>query len=128
MSIAGLSFARAQRHRRGRTAAEDRLRRLDRRYAMACGITSRGVRVRDRDDLFQNACRIALEYAEFDMAWIAIVEHGGAKIAPIAWAGLDEHAMSVIKDLFCGGRWRAQGQNFGGARDSLERGNRFQRC
>jgi diguanylate cyclase (GGDEF)-like protein len=69
-------------------------------YAMVCGITALGVRVRDRDDLFQNSCRIALEYGEFDMAWIATVDHGAAKIVPMAWAGLDEQGMSVIKALF----------------------------
>jgi diguanylate cyclase (GGDEF)-like protein len=98
--IAGLSFLSARRDHMGRKGAEDTLRRLDRLYAMVSGITALGVRVRDRDDLFKNACRIAVEHGEFEMAWIALVDRTETKIVPMAWAGLDEQAMAAIKDLF----------------------------
>ena len=35
---------------------------------MISGITALGVRVRDRDDLFNNACRIAVDHGDFAMA------------------------------------------------------------
>jgi diguanylate cyclase (GGDEF)-like protein len=98
--IAGISSFRAWRDRAGRQQAEDKLRRLDRQYAMISGITALGIRVRDREDLFSNACRIAVELGEFEMAWIAVVDRGETKIVPMAWAGLDEQAMASIRDLF----------------------------
>jgi diguanylate cyclase (GGDEF)-like protein len=98
--IAGASSLRAWRDRSRRQDAEDQLRRLDRQYAMISGITALGIRVRDREDLFSNACRIAVELGEFEMAWIAVVDPGETKIVPMAWAGLDEQAMAAIKDLF----------------------------
>jgi diguanylate cyclase (GGDEF)-like protein len=98
--VAGVSFVRAWRDRTGRHEAEDKLRRLDRQYAMMSGITALGIRVRDREDLFSNACRIAVELGEFEMAWIALVDHGERKIVPMGWAGVDEQAMAAIKDLF----------------------------
>jgi diguanylate cyclase (GGDEF)-like protein len=79
---------------------EHKLKRLDRLYAMVTGITALGVRVRDRADLFKSSCRIAVEQGEFDMAWIALVDGGEARIVPMAWAGLDEQALVAIKAHF----------------------------
>ncbi|HLZ97319.1 MAG TPA: hypothetical protein VKP66_05180, partial [Steroidobacteraceae bacterium] len=72
--MAGVASARAWRDRAGLQEAEDKLRRLDRQYAMISGITALGIRVKDREDLFSNACRIAVELGEFEMAWIALVD------------------------------------------------------
>jgi diguanylate cyclase (GGDEF)-like protein len=79
---------------------EDKLKRLERLYAMVTGITALGVRVRDRADLFKSSCRIAVEQGEFDMAWIALIDGSEARIVPMAWAGLDEQAMVAIKAHF----------------------------
>ncbi|MEA3105873.1 MAG: hypothetical protein QOI88_478 [Gammaproteobacteria bacterium] len=98
--IAGVSSLRARRHHTERRGAEDNLRSLNRLYAMISGITALGVRVRDREDLFSNSCRIAVEHGEFEMAWIALVDRDETRIVPTAWAGLDEQAMAAIKNLF----------------------------
>jgi diguanylate cyclase (GGDEF)-like protein len=98
--VAGVSSVTAWRNRAGLQRAEDKLRRLDRQYAMISGITALGIRVKDREDLFTNACRIAVELGEFEMAWIALVDRGETRIVPMGWAGLDEPAMAAIKDLF----------------------------
>src|SRR5579859_3412399 len=98
--VAGVASARAWRDRAGLQEAEDKLRRLDRQYAMISGITALGIRVKDREDLFSNACRIAVELGEFEMAWIALVDRAENRIVPMGWAGLDERAMAAIKDLF----------------------------
>jgi len=92
-----------------RKEAEDKLRRLNRLYAMVSGINALGVRVRDRDDLFGNACRIAVEQGEFDMAWIGVVDQSELRIVPTAWAGLDEQAMTAIKGLFSTSEGTLQG-------------------
>ncbi|TMH91819.1 MAG: PAS domain S-box protein, partial [Betaproteobacteria bacterium] len=44
-----------------RKQAEDKIRRLNRVYAVLSGINALIVRVRDRNELFQGACRIAVE-------------------------------------------------------------------
>ena len=83
-----MSSIRARRDRAGLQKAEDKLRRLDRQYAMISGITALGIRVKGREDLFRNACRIAVELGEFEMAWIALVDRGETKIVPMGWAGI----------------------------------------
>jgi diguanylate cyclase (GGDEF)-like protein len=98
--IAAVSGWRVARDRTERKGAEDRLRRLNRLYAMVTGISASMVRVRDRADLFNRACQTAVEHGEFEMAWIAIVDPNENRIVPVAWAGLDEPVMSAIEGHF----------------------------
>jgi diguanylate cyclase (GGDEF)-like protein len=110
LSIACISSLRARRDRIDRAGAEDKLRRLDRLYGMVGGIATLRARVRDRDDLFKNACRIAVEHGEFEMAWIALVDRSETKIVPLAWAGLDEQDVAAIKALFSTSEGTVQGR------------------
>ena len=66
--IAGISLVRARRDHADRWQAEEKLKRHDRLSAMISGITALGVRVRDRDDLFKNACRIEQGIVEIGVA------------------------------------------------------------
>jgi diguanylate cyclase (GGDEF)-like protein/PAS domain S-box-containing protein len=71
--------------------AEERIVRLNRVYAMLSGINSLIVRVADREELFREACRIAVELGQFRLAWIGVVERAEARIRPVAWRGGDEN-------------------------------------
>ena len=53
-----------------RKEAENRIRRLNRLYAVLIGINSLIVRVADRAELFREACRICVEAGAFRTAWI----------------------------------------------------------
>jgi CHASE3 domain sensor protein len=57
--IAAVSGWMVPRDHTERREAEDKLRRLNRLYAMVSGTNALGLRVRDRDDLFRSSCRIA---------------------------------------------------------------------
>ena len=83
-----------------RKNAESRIAYLNRVYAMLSGINTLIVRVRDRDELFREACRIAVEEGGFRMAWIGIVDRGVMKLVPVASAGVDEELLTALKDLF----------------------------
>jgi len=82
-----------------RKVAEARIKYLNRVYVVLSGINTLIVRVQDRDELFREACRIAVETGGFRMAMIAIVERNTMKIAPVASAGKDEELMTAIKGL-----------------------------
>jgi diguanylate cyclase (GGDEF)-like protein len=107
--IAAVSGWRVARDRAERQAAEVRLKRLNRLYAMVTGITASMVRVRDRGDLFNRACQTAVEHGEFEMAWIAIVDPNENRIVPVAWAGVDEPVMSAIKGHFASSEGTLEG-------------------
>ena len=68
-----------------RKAQRDRIERLTRVYAMLSGINGTIVRVRERRELFDEACRIAVEAGRFRMAWIGLVE--GDAVHPVSSAG-----------------------------------------
>ncbi len=78
-----------------RKDAADRIRRLNRVYALLSGINTLIVRVRDRDELFREACRIAVEQGGFGMAWIGEFDRATLEVTPVAWNGMDEGAASI---------------------------------
>ncbi len=65
-----------------RKEAENRIAYLNRVYAMLSSINTLIVRVRDRDELFREACRIAVEEGGFRMALIAIVDRSDDEDCP----------------------------------------------
>jgi diguanylate cyclase (GGDEF)-like protein len=98
--IAGVSGWRVAKDQSRRKGAEDRLKHLNRVYAMVTGISASMVRVRDRAGLFNRSCQIAVEDGEFEMAWIAIADYNENKIVPVAWAGVEGPIRSAIEECF----------------------------
>ena len=106
-AISGWLVARDQTKRK---AAEDKLKRLNRLYAMVTGIGASMVRVRDRAELFNRSCRTAVEQGEFEMAWIAIVDHNQNRIVPVAWAGAGGTVRSAIENHFSSSEGTLEGK------------------
>jgi diguanylate cyclase (GGDEF)-like protein/PAS domain S-box-containing protein len=79
---------------------ERRIKQLNRVYAVLSGINALIVRVRDRDELFREACRIALEQGEFRMALLCLVDQGARTIVLTTSAGIDEELQGAIRDMF----------------------------
>ena len=79
-----------------RKAAEDRVRRLNRVYAVLSGINTLIVRVRDRDELFREACRIAVEDGKFRLAWLGLVDRQAMRVRPVAWRGAGEDYIRMM--------------------------------
>ena len=90
-----------------RKEAENRIRRLNRVYAVLSGINTLIVRVRDRDELFREACRIAFEHGRFPMAWIGVVDRTTMGITPVASAGSTQDLLTVIIQRFSLNQGRA---------------------
>jgi diguanylate cyclase (GGDEF)-like protein/PAS domain S-box-containing protein len=57
-----------------RRVAEDRIKRLNRLYAMSSAINGLIVRVSDREEVFAQACRIAVDAGGFAMACVGVVD------------------------------------------------------
>ncbi len=82
-----------------RKAAERTITHLNRVYAVLSGINTLIVRAHDRDELFQQACRVAVEAGGFRMAMIAVVAPGTMQLVPVASAGKDEALLRAIKTI-----------------------------
>jgi len=74
------------------------LRRLNRVYAVLSGINGLIVRVRDRDMLFREACRVAFEAGGFSAAWIGVADWSAGRIVPAAHAGRADRHLALIAD------------------------------
>jgi diguanylate cyclase (GGDEF)-like protein/PAS domain S-box-containing protein len=70
-----------------RKEAEEKIKRLNRVYAVLSGINMLIVRTRDRNELYNEACRIAVDHGGFVMAWIGIVDREAGLVKPMASAG-----------------------------------------
>jgi diguanylate cyclase (GGDEF)-like protein/PAS domain S-box-containing protein len=53
-----------------------RIAKLNRIYAVLSGINSAIVRIHNRKDLLQEACRVAVDLGTFSMAWAGLIEPG----------------------------------------------------
>ena len=73
----------------GRRLSDDKIRRLNRVYAVLSSINALVVRTRDRSALFREACRIAVEVGRFSKAWLGVVEPGLQKLSIVAAQGGD---------------------------------------
>jgi len=83
-----------------RKEAETRIAHLNRVHAMLSGISTLIVRVRSRDDLFRQACRIATDEGGLPMIWIGMIDRVLMKIVPVASVGVDDESLAFIRDRF----------------------------
>jgi PAS domain S-box-containing protein/diguanylate cyclase (GGDEF)-like protein len=81
-----------------RKQADDRIRRLNRVYAVLSGINAAIVRIGDRDELFRETCRIAVEHGGFGIAQILLVEEEAYEVWPGPSAGID--TLPVVRASF----------------------------
>lgn len=79
-----------------RKVYEAKVTHLNRVYAMLSGINSLIVHVNDREALFTEACRIAVEEGGFRMAMLAILDKETGKIVPAASAGKHKQLLKAI--------------------------------
>ncbi|MES3023893.1 MAG: EAL domain-containing protein [Pseudomonadota bacterium] len=70
-----------------RVQAQQRIARLNRVYALLSGINSAIVRIRDREALFKEACRLATMEGGFLSAWVTVVDPADGALSVVAQAG-----------------------------------------
>ncbi|MHB1937187.1 MAG: EAL domain-containing protein [Acidobacteriaceae bacterium] len=79
-----------------RKADEAKIKRLNRIYSVLSGINTTIVRVREPQELFDEACRIAVEHGQFTFAWIGTLDADTQQVTPVAKAGHDDGYLSQI--------------------------------
>src|SRR5687767_517090 len=72
---------------------EQRIARLSRIHAVLSGINSAIVRIRDRRQLFEEACRIAVQDGGFGIAWVGMVDRQTLGVVPEACAGVEAESL-----------------------------------
>ena len=79
-----------------RKKAELELTKATRLYAVLSNINQMIVRVRDKQTIFEETCRIAVENGKFKMAWIGLVDEKLNRVVSIASAGFEEDYLDTI--------------------------------
>jgi len=82
--------------KRARRRAEERIARLTRVLQMLSGINAAVVRIRDRTQLFEEACRIAHDVGNYAAAFVAIIDPPTRTARPVAWKGLGAESRDAI--------------------------------
>lgn len=74
--------------------------RLNRVYALLSNTNQAIVRIDDRQELFENICRIAVEDGKFKMAWIGFLNTSSNKVEIVAHAGeVNNYVRNLELDL-----------------------------
>ncbi|MBI2509343.1 MAG: GAF domain-containing protein [Betaproteobacteria bacterium] len=76
-----------------RKLQELKIARLNRVLSVLSGINSAIVRIRNRQELFEEACRIAVEHGGFGIAWIGMLDPETLDVIPAACAGIEADSL-----------------------------------
>src|SRR4029453_18093013 len=80
-----------------RVRQQEKIDRLSRITAVLSGINSAIVRIRDRNELCEEACRIAIEHGQFKLAWIGLLDRATMRIEPLAWKGDEQGILKLVR-------------------------------
>ncbi|MET0987251.1 MAG: PAS domain S-box protein [Steroidobacteraceae bacterium] len=75
----------------------EKIARLSRINAVMSGINSAVIRIRDRKQLLDEACRIAVTAGGFHMAWIAELNEGSSEGSVVASYGVPDKYLQTLK-------------------------------
>ncbi|MEK6756681.1 MAG: GAF domain-containing protein, partial [Bacteroidota bacterium] len=75
---------------RNRKQAEEKVARLTRVYTVLSKINQAIVRIRDREKLFEEACRVAVDDGKFILAWIGLVDDETKIVKVVAHKGISD--------------------------------------
>ncbi len=80
-----------------RKLAHQRALRLNRVYALLSQINAAMVGIHDRQQLFDTACRIAVESGGLRASWIGLIDAGNGQVQPVAKAGAIDGYLESIR-------------------------------
>jgi PAS domain S-box-containing protein len=79
-----------------RKLVEEKLIKSNRLYAVISQVNQMIVRTRDKEKLFEEVCRIAVDFGKFTMAWIGIANSVTRDVMPINCAGIEKISLARI--------------------------------
>ena len=79
-----------------RVQSERRIERLSQMYATLSHCNKSIVRIRDRQELFHEICRIIVEYSHFRFSWIGWLDEARQEMRPLAFSGAASEYLSDV--------------------------------
>lgn len=76
------------------------LNKVHRFYSVLSRVNHAIIRIQEIDKLFEEVCRVVVEYGLFNVAWIGLInEEDPSKLDPVAQWGLKNGGLDAIRDL-----------------------------
>ena len=75
----------------------EELEKLNRVLSLNNQINNLILRTHNREILFQEVCKIAVNYGKFRMSWIGLLNDANNEISPITWDGFEEGYLNKMK-------------------------------
>lgn len=79
-----------------RKKSEDKINKLYRLYATLSQINQAVVRTDDRSELFETICKVCVDYGNFIMAWIGLIDYDTGDILPVEHYGFEDGYLDKI--------------------------------
>jgi PAS domain S-box-containing protein len=76
--------------------AEEKINRLTRVYAVLSEVNQTIVRIRDKRKLFDEICRIAVEFGKFKLVWLGELNENTLLVKPVAAKGISEEYLDNL--------------------------------
>ena len=83
-----------------RQRVEEKLSKTSRVLAVISQINQMVVRTNEQNILFAEACRIAVEFGKFRMAWVGLIDEKDKMIKPVIWNGFEEGYLTKGKKFY----------------------------
>jgi diguanylate cyclase (GGDEF)-like protein/PAS domain S-box-containing protein len=80
-----------------RLRIEEKVARLSRIQKVLSGINSAIARIKDRQELFREACRIVVDHGGFNFAWLGMLDKETLDIRPQVWSGDEDGFLSELR-------------------------------
>lgn len=80
-----------------RQRSERKLIHLNRLYALLNRVSQAAMRIRDRGELLQEACRHTTEHGLFRMAWVGLVDDATGRVETAAHAGVENGYLDAVQ-------------------------------
>lgn len=76
-----------------------KLLKSNRLYSVISRVSQAIVQIRDKDRLFAEVCKIAVETGKFMMAWVGLIDKQTQIVKPVAYAGNENGYLSIMKPI-----------------------------
>ncbi len=77
----------------------ENLKKTNRLYAVSSSINNMILHIKDKNKIFEEACRIAVIEGKFVMSWIGLIDESSEKIVPISWFGHEDGYLKSISQI-----------------------------
>jgi PAS domain S-box-containing protein len=78
---------------------EEKASKASRIYAVISQINQAIVHLKNKDEVFREVCRIAVETGNFRMAWIGMIDEQRKIIVPVTYSGIEDGYLSKIRQI-----------------------------